>query len=107
VNAVLICAFLPVIFFVHNLKEIGNVRSRKDFLILFLGYKKNGAKIKKFEAIIKKDGEYRLFLNARKVKLGEKSEGEVWVSPAIPFLIPLTLGFMISFHIGYFYAPCT
>jgi prepilin signal peptidase PulO-like enzyme (type II secretory pathway) len=65
-----------------------------------LGYKKKGDNVGRHEAIIAKNGEYCFFISGRKAELGVKAEGEVWVSPAIPFIIPITLGFLISLIFG-------
>jgi|Deesub1362A_J573_1020465.scaffolds.fasta_scaffold00098_98 preflagellin peptidase FlaK len=95
-NAVVISSLLPLLFFAYNIREIKRVRNVKDFLVLFLGYKKDGSKVGKHETIIAKNGKYNFLLRGKNIKLGEKAEGEVWVSPAIPFIIPITIGFVIA-----------
>jgi preflagellin peptidase FlaK len=99
-NAVLLSCILPFLFFVYNIRHLGGVRTAKDFLALFLGYKRKGSEVKDYEAIIGKGGEYKLLISTKKVELGEKAEGEVWVSPAIPFVVPITIGFFLSVLFG-------
>jgi preflagellin peptidase FlaK len=99
-NAVMLSSLLPIAFLLYNLRELKKVRNFKDFVVLFLGYKKKGDNVGRHEAIIAKNGEYCFFISGRKAELGVKAEGEVWVSPAIPFIIPITLGFLISLIFG-------
>ncbi|MFQ5975117.1 MAG: A24 family peptidase C-terminal domain-containing protein, partial [Candidatus Hydrothermarchaeales archaeon] len=99
-NAVLLGAIFPFIFFIINLKHIKDVKSYKAFLALFLGYEKDAADVGEFEALLGREGHFEL--RASKEALGEKVEGEgkVWVTPAIPFVILITIGFVISVIYG-------
>jgi preflagellin peptidase FlaK len=97
-NAVLISLLIPLIFFVLNLKHLGGVRTPRDFLRLFVAYKKDAKDLGSFEAILDED---QLFINSRKVELGKvHREGEVWVTPAFPFVVFLTVGYLISIFYG-------
>jgi preflagellin peptidase FlaK len=93
-NAVLISLLIPLIFFVLNLKNLGSVRTPRDFVRLFVAYKKDSKDLGSFEAILEED---QLFINSRKVELGKAHRtGEVWVTPAFPFVVFLTAGFVVS-----------
>jgi preflagellin peptidase FlaK len=96
-NAVLISLPLPFIFFIRNLLREGGAR-KGELVKMFLGYRVRADKVKSYEAIM---GD-KLLMDVRKAKLGERrSPGEVvWVTPAIPFLIPLTLGFLVAAFYG-------
>ena len=91
-NAVLLSLPLPLLFFLRNLKNGG--LKRDDFIKMFLGYRVRADEVKDYEAVM----EGGVLMDVRKTKLGEKgSPGEmVWVTPAVPFVIPLTLGFVIA-----------
>ena len=99
-NAVVMGALLPAIFFIINLNHLKDIRSFKGFLALFIGYEKDAIDVDKFEAIIGKNGNWNL--KADRDALGEKIEGvgKVWVTPAIPFVILITVGFLISVIYG-------
>jgi preflagellin peptidase FlaK len=92
-NAVTISLPLPFYFFFRNLLREKGLR-RDEFIKMFLGYKVRADKVKDYEAIMGKG----VFMDVRKTKLGERGDpGEtVWVTPAVPFIIPLTVGFVIA-----------
>ncbi len=99
-NAVLLAALFPLVFFILNLGHLKKVKSYKGFLALFLGYEKDAAEVGEFEAFLGRDGHFEL--RPDKDALGEKIEGEgrVWVTPAIPFVVLITVGFVISVVYG-------
>lgn len=106
-NAVFLSSFLPVLFFVYNVSQLRKPEQRngwklvgwRDFLVLFLGYRKNASLVSEHEAVMGKDGRYK-FLNL-KSELGKKhGNGTVWVTPALPFVIPFTVGFLLSVYFG-------
>lgn len=91
-NAALISLPLPLFFFLRNLRAEG--LRRDDFIKMFLGYRVKADEVKEHEAVM----EGSVLMDVRKTKLGEKGDsGEmVWVTPAVPFVIPLTLAFVVA-----------
>ncbi|MEE9594569.1 MAG: prepilin peptidase [Candidatus Hydrothermarchaeales archaeon] len=78
-NAIFLTAALPIYFLALNLY-------RKDFTVerpsearfLFLGFKKKASTVTEHDRIMKEVGD------------------DAWVTPAVPFMVPLTLGFLLS-----------
>ncbi len=101
-NAIFLSASLPLFFFLRNVKHLRSLRSKGEFAALFLGYKRHANEIKSYEIAMEENGRFKIFVNANKVELGRKpeTEGEVWVTPALPFVIPITLGFILSLAYG-------
>lgn len=97
-NAIFISALLPLAFFLYNIRYLKEVSSLRSFLVLFLGYKKMAKDIANYEVVIGNGNKYSLFIHAKKAKLGEPIKGskKVWVTPALPFAIFITAGFMVS-----------
>ncbi|NOZ58722.1 MAG: hypothetical protein GXO66_03990 [Euryarchaeota archaeon] len=95
-NAILLSLLLPIYFFLRNLPHLRRVRSPAELYALFLGYRKPASAIKPYEAVYGSGGEFR-FLLRTDAELGKaEGEGEVWVTPAVPFVIPITIAFLLS-----------
>ena len=105
-NAVLIQIVLPIGFIIYNA-----YKRDLSFPQCFFGYKMDIDKVKKkFVWLMEKivDDEYVLVLFPKKKddmeeeikKLKEAKIERVWVTPQIPFIVPITIGFIISFFIG-------
>ncbi len=101
-NAIFLAAPLPLFFFIRNLKELPQIRNLKELSVLFLGYRQKTSEVGWHEAVMKEGEDYRPFLNVKKAILGEKKEGEdeIWVTPALPFVLFLFAGFLISIAYG-------
>lgn len=99
-NAVVLSAFLPLVFFLKNLGELREVRELKGFFALFIGYRRRASEVRRFESIFGAGGEFRFFQNANSMPLGKNEslsgDAMVWVTPALPFVIPITMGLALS-----------
>jgi preflagellin peptidase FlaK len=97
-NGILLSILIPLGFFARNIGQLQYVRTPKEFLRLFMAYKKDSKDLGSFETVLR---EGQIFINAREVELGKTGvEGEVWVTPAIPFIVFMTAGFVISVLYG-------
>lgn len=93
-NAIFLALLIPAGFFAANLKHLGSVRSPKELFRLFIARKKDAKDVGEFEAVLNGG---RFFINTKNVEFGSGGRsGEVWVTPAVPFVILLTAGFIIS-----------
>jgi preflagellin peptidase FlaK len=103
-NAIVLSLAIPLMFFIYNLRRLREVKSIRDFLVLFLGYKKKGSVIGPFEVALETEKGVKIFLNTKNLELGHRlsTEEEVWVTPAIPFVVLITAGFLISALMGDF-----
>ncbi len=96
VNAIILTLLLPLLIFLKNLKHLRRVSSLSELYALFLGYPRKASEIRHYEAVYG-DGRRFRFLLTTDAELGKATgEGEVWVSPAVPFVIPITLGVLLS-----------
>ena len=104
-NSLILFLFIPISLFVYNL-----IKRNIEVPHLFMGYKMDIKKAKKsfvwpLERI--KDGKRKFYYmpkefdSEKELKLFEK-EGikEIWVTPKVPFMIPLLAGFIVSFVFG-------
>ena len=102
-NAIVVSLAIPLVFFFYNLGRGIKPNNLKEFFMLFLGYKKKIADMGEFEVIMDK-----IFIRAKDIDMYLDSKGkekvtgdeEVWVTPALPFVIPITIGFLISLKYG-------
>ncbi len=93
-NAILLGLLINLGIFVLNLKHLKYVRRFKKLVRLFGAYKKDAKDVGKFEAVL---DEGSLFLGTKNTEFGRGArEGEVWVSYALPFVVFMTIGFIIS-----------
>ena len=96
-NSVVISSFIPLSFFIYNLKKKVKPSNAREFFMMFLGYKRKSSEIGQFEVVMDK-----ILMKASDIEFGKREVegGEVWVTPALPFLIPITLGFVVSLLFG-------
>jgi preflagellin peptidase FlaK len=104
-NASILFLFSPLVFLSYNIK-----RGSVEFPQCFFGYRVSINSVPRFTWLMQKieDGEVVLRLFPRRSddkkenlrELKKSGQKEVWVTPQIPFIVPLCLGFLISFLIG-------
>jgi len=104
-NSVFIYLVIPISLFFYNL-----YKRNFEFPYCFLGYKIDLPRAKErfvwpLEKIV--DGKRKisyLSMNKDIEKIYKKFEAEdisnIWVTPKIPFMIPLLIGFILSFFVG-------
>lgn len=94
VNSLLLFIPLPILFFFYNLykKDI-------EFPYCFFGYKIEAKEAKnKFVWSMEKNGKKSIF--PQKDVDFTKLNGKIWVTPKMPFLLFIFIGFLISYIIG-------
>lgn len=108
-NAMILSLAIPFVFFIYNLRRLRDVRSIREFLVLFLGYKRKGNEMRSFEVAMETEEGIKMFLNVKDLELGKRlsTSREVWVSPAIPFVVIITAGFLIAALFGDFISCAT
>jgi len=98
-NSLLIFLVIPFAFFIHNVKN-----RNTDFPFCFLGYRMRASDVgKKFVWPMEKMENGRrkkTILPQKNVDVGAFGNEMIWVTPKVPFLIPLTVGYFISFVLG-------
>ncbi len=106
-NSVVVAPLIAIIFFLRNLKEEGR------FIYRFIGYKVRADEIPKFHNLLEYiDENGGLVRTLRGVEPDEdmlrrlkeaKKRGKIdkiWVTPALPFLVFMTAGFVVSVVFG-------
>lgn len=107
-NAVILSIFIPIGFAVYNISK-GNIK----FPHLFVGYKMDLKTVpNKYVWLMERIENGKLYSVFRPTKVNEINRNEelaklqehgiqqVWVTPQIPFMITLTIGFVFAFIIG-------
>ncbi len=97
-NAIIIALLVPLAFFISNLEHLKPINSLRDLPRLFVARKKDAKDVGRFETVLE---EGKLFIGTKNVQFGgDKSKGEVWAVPALPFAVFLTAGFLVSISYG-------
>jgi preflagellin peptidase FlaK len=104
-NASILFLFSPLVFLIYNVK-----RRSVEFPQCLFGYRVDVRKVPRFTWLMQRleNEKVKLSLfpkkneNKREVvrELREFGLEEVWVTPQIPFIVPLCLGFVMSFVVG-------
>ncbi|ADC69933.1 Peptidase A24B, FlaK domain protein [Methanocaldococcus sp. FS406-22] len=103
INAVFFSIILPIIIFLRNVIRGVKPKTKKEFLCMFLGEKMKVSEAMKKERLILGNHEnLKLLPNAEKdydFSKFDKNE-EIWVTPAIPFVVPIFLSYLLTPIIG-------
>jgi preflagellin peptidase FlaK len=97
-NAILLAILVNLWLFASNIGHLGGVHSLKELFRLFVARRKDANQVGRFEAVLE---EGKFFIDMGKAEFGGSGrEGEVWAVPALPFVVFMTIGFLISFAYG-------
>ena len=103
INAMFFLIILPIIIFLKNVIRGVKPKTKKEFLCMFLGEKmKVSEAIKKERLILGNHENLKLLPSAEKdydFSKFDKNE-EIWVTPAIPFVISIFLSYLLTPIIG-------
>lgn len=106
VNAAIVVVFLPVVFLFKNLAA-----GEAAFPQAFVGYRMDAADAKgRFVWLMERmeDGKHVVYTRPRRNEdleaeldlLVKAGHDRVWVTPKVPFIIPMTIGLVFSFVVG-------
>ena len=94
INSLLLILPLPLLFFVYNAK-----RKNAEIPYAFFGFKMDAEKArKKFVWPMEKDGVKKIY----PIKDADLNSyhGKIWVTPKLPFLLFILIGYVISYVFG-------
>jgi len=108
-NSVIAAPLLMIFMFVRNLMREGLRGLRGNILYYFTGYKAEVKNLPKFPILLEFINEYGEFKRVRRAvepdesmleRLRKSDVEKVWVTPSLPFLIFLTIGYIVAFIFG-------
>jgi preflagellin peptidase FlaK len=104
-NASILFIFSPPIFLVHNMRK-----GEAKFPQCLFGYRVNIDEVPRFSWLMESVEDDKLDLSVFPKRRENKREAirklrafglkKVWVTPQIPFIVPISIGFLISFLVG-------
>ena len=108
-NSALAAPFLLIAMFLRNLAREGIGNMRGNVFYYFVGYRVRVSKIPKFHNLLEYINEKGEFVRAKKAvepndrliaALKKRNIEYVWVTPALPFIVFMTAGYIVAFFIG-------
>ncbi len=108
-NAVIFAPIISLFFFIRNLIRNGIGDMRNNALYYFIGLKKDVDKIPKHYSLLEFIDDSGKLIRAKRGVVADKKMIErlkkakvdsVWVTPQIPFIVFITIGYLISFFAG-------
>ncbi|AIJ05848.1 Peptidase A24B, FlaK domain protein [Methanocaldococcus bathoardescens] len=103
INAIFFSITLPIIIFLKNIIRGVKPKTKKEFICMFIGEKmKVSEAMKKERLILGNQENLKLLPSAEKdydFSNFDKNE-EIWVTPAIPFVVPIFLSYLLTPIIG-------
>jgi len=97
INSLLLFLAIPFFLLFYNI-----AKKNAEFPYCFFGYKMKAEKARhvwSMESIV--DGKRKKsILPQKNVDIASFGDEEIWVTPKVPFFIPLTIGYIISFLLG-------
>ncbi len=100
INSLFLCVLLPFYIFIKNIINGVRPKSLKEFFYMFIAERKKFKDIGEFCIIYGKDriNIFRSYEDNKKEKYNDNDL--VWISPEIPFILPMFLSYIITPIIG-------
>ncbi|ACV25013.1 preflagellin peptidase FlaK [Methanocaldococcus fervens] len=103
INAIFFSIVIPIIVFLKNIIRGVKPKTKKEFMCMFLGEKMRVSEAMKKERLILGNQENLKLLPSAEEDYNfsnfDENE-EIWVTPAIPFVVPMFLSYLITPIIG-------
>ncbi len=108
-NSALAAPFLLIAMFLRNLIREGVKNLRGNIFYYFVGYRVRISEIPRFHNLLEYVNESGEFVRAKKAvepndrliaALKKKNIEYVWVTPALPFIVFITAGYIVAFFVG-------
>ncbi|CAB3288817.1 Preflagellin peptidase [Methanocaldococcus lauensis] len=103
INALFLSIIIPIVIFIKNIIRGYKPRTKKEIICMFIGEKmKVSDAIKKERIVLGNQENLKLLPSVEEsydISKYDKNE-EVWVTPSIPFVVPIFLSYLLTPIIG-------